>query len=172
MSTAQATHAAAAGESTDAITLLRCEHVQTAELFEAYAAMVAQGAAGTTRRRLADLICKMLTVHERLETQLFYPVVREWLANPALLDTVLNDHVAIARLVTQLQASRPAQPGYDSSVARLGRLVQEHAGFEEEAVFAPLCRQGLGLQELGAVVLRWREHLLSADPTGARPAPH
>jgi hypothetical protein len=50
--------------------------------------------------------------------------------------------------------------------------VHEHTGFEEDAVFAPLCRQGLGLQELGAVLLRWRENLLAAAPTDALLASH
>lgn len=164
--TGTSAHRSHAGEL-DALAMLRHDHQQLDELFQAYARMVQQAAPEATRRRLASLICSTLVVHDRLETQLFYPLAREAMRNPAPVDRAREEHLLIGRLVAQIQTTRPSHRGYDQRVARLERLLREHMHFEDEAIFATLQRQGVRFGDLGTVLARWREHLLAHPERGA-----
>ena len=67
----------AAAKSTDAITLLKTEHVEVKACFKAYQKLVDLEADADERQQLAAQICSMLTVHATIEEDFFpRPVVR------------------------------------------------------------------------------------------------
>ncbi len=149
--------------SRDALELLRSDHEQTEELFAAYEKMVLQSAPVGTRLRLAELICAMVTVHDALETEIFYPAVRRGLADSLAIDVALADHVALRHLVGQIKTAKAERAGYDDLIAHLGQQLRAHVRFEERSIFDRLRRERLDLHHLDSVLGRWRQELLSSD---------
>ena len=146
----------------DAIDWLREDHEQTEELFAAYAQMVRQAAPDGTRQRLAAWICTTLTICDTLETELFYPAARAALADPAAVDSALDDHVQLRTLVSEVRAAQPAQADYDERVARVGRWLHDHVRFEEGVLFVALRRRGATLDGLALALAQRRRQLLVA----------
>ena len=63
----------------DAITILRADHQRIEKLFASFERT--GGRARKTRRRLVDRMAVDLTVHTTLEEHVFYPLVRQSVAD-------------------------------------------------------------------------------------------
>jgi len=75
------------GSALDALAFLNRDHRELAELFDRYA-LARRTLAAPERRALALKICTALTLHARLEDELFYPTVRK---NVSGVDELIND---------------------------------------------------------------------------------
>jgi iron-sulfur cluster repair protein YtfE (RIC family) len=137
--------------STDAIVLLKDEHKEIRKTFRAFESTGDR--ALSAKGRLVDRIIELLTIHTYLENEVMYPRVRALL--PEVEDDVLEsyeEHHVADVLVLELSLMKPGDERFTAKTTVLIENVEHHME-EEEQVWFPKVRAGLGrkqLQEIGA----------------------
>jgi cytochrome P450 len=145
--------------SPDAIDLLDADHLSIHALFQAYRELVRAGAPALQRRSLAEQVCMELTIHARIEEELFYPAAREALRDDVPLDAAEDDHARQRELVAQILTTAPENSLYDARVAALAEYVERHVRQEREEVFNRVHASRLDLQALARSITVRREEL-------------
>ena len=143
----------------DAIDLLDADHLSVHAMFESYRDLVRKNAPALQRRALAEEICMELTIHARLEEELFYPAVRDALADDELLDEQEDQHGSQREFVAQILAAAPEDELYDARVAVLAEYVERHVRQEREQVFNRVLASRLDLQSLARSLTIRKEEL-------------
>lgn len=148
--------------SPDAIALLIADHDEVRELFDAYEALVADGADDDERRAVAEQICRLLAVHAAVEAEIFYPAARAAGDLDDLVDEAEDEHASMQELIEQIEALSPADERYDGTVLVLSEVVEQHV-LEEEGELFPRLRgsPAFDRQELGERIDARRQDLLS-----------
>lgn len=145
----------------DAIDLLDADHLNAHAMFEAYRDLVRRRATPLQRRALAEEICIELTIHAKLEEELFYPAVREALRDDELVDESEDQHGSQRELIAQILAMPAEDELYDARVAVLADYVARHVRQEREQVFNRVLASPLDLQALGRSMSVRKEELKS-----------
>jgi hypothetical protein len=143
----------------DAIDLLDADHLGVHALFESYRELVRTRAGALQRRALAEEICMELTIHARLEEELFYPAVRDCLRDDDLLDESEEQHGSQREFIAQILAGSPEDELYDARVAVLAEYVERHVRQEREQVFNRVLASRLDLQSLARSLTIRKEEL-------------
>jgi hypothetical protein len=146
-------------QAPDAIDLLDADHLAVHALFESYRDLVRRRAPALKRRALAEEICMELTIHARLEEELFYPAVREALHDEELLDEAEEQHGSQREFVAQILATSPDDALYDARVAVLSDYVERHVRQEREQVFNRVLASRMDLQSLARSLTVRKEEL-------------
>lgn len=146
-------------QAPDAIDLLDADHLAVHGLFQAYRELVRTGAPALQRRTLAEEICIELTIHARLEEELFYPAVREALRDDELVDEAEDQHGSLRESIAQILAMAPEDPLYDARVVQLAEYVERHVHQEREQVFNRVLAARMDLQALGRSIGERKEEL-------------
>lgn len=146
-------------QAPDAIDLLDADHLAMHARFQAYKELVRTGAGAPQRRALAEEICMELTIHARLEDELFYPAVRTALRDDELVDQVEDQQDGQRELVAQILSTPADDALYDARVAVLADYVERHVRQEREQVFNRVLASRLDLQSLGRSITVRREEL-------------
>ena len=135
--------------SDDALALLKADHKAVAELFSEYL----RGDVNEARKiELVEEICDALTIHMRIEEEIFYPAARRALADEgeAAIEEAEVEHDGIRSLVEQLKTALPGDDHFDAKVKVLSEYVSHHVREEENDLFPKVVRTSLDLDELGA----------------------
>lgn len=151
----------------DAIELLDADHRAAKALFDDFAQLSKHHAGGAKRKALAEQICLELTIHLRLEEEIFYPPVREAIRDDDLLDEAEVEHAGAKELIGQILAMKPDDELYDAKVTVLGEYIQHHVKEEREQMFPKVRKCGIDLAHLGEQ-LRVRRQELQAVPEALR----
>jgi cytochrome P450 len=146
-------------QAPDAIDLLDADHLSVHALFQSYRELVRAGAPALQRRALAEEICMELTIHARLEEELFYPAVREAFDDDDLVDAAGEQHGSQREFVAQILATSPDDELYDAHVAVLAEYVERHVRHEREQVFNRVLASRLDLQSLARSLTIRKEEL-------------
>lgn len=146
-------------QAPDAIDLLDADHLAIHALFQSYRELVRQRAPALKRRALAEEICMELTIHARLEEELFYPAVREALQDEDLLDEAQEQHGSQREFVAQILATSPEDELYDARVAVLADYVERHVRQEREEVFNRVLASRVDLHSLARSLTIRKEEL-------------
>jgi hemerythrin superfamily protein len=153
--------AGAAGDAEDALALLSADHSEVAQLFEEYADLADADGSDADRRALVAEICLQLTVHSRLEEEMFYPAVRQALGENELVEEAEAEHRGIEEAMDDLRAMDPADEGYDERVDVLRESVEHHVAEEEGSMFPMVLDSSLDIDRLGEQMAARREELLA-----------
>ena len=147
----------AAAKRQDVISLLRADHKLVQDLFDKFE----KTRSDDRKASLAERICAELTMHARLEEEIFYPAVREAFreADIDLLDEAQVEHAGAKDLVAQIEASAAGEELFDAKVTVLGEYVKHHVKEEENEMFPKVRKTKLDLQELGERLLRRKAEL-------------
>ena len=151
--------------STDAIVMLKNDHQEIRRAFKAFED--AGENAHKTKGKLVDRIVELLTVHTYLENEVMYPRVRELV--PDLEDDVLEsyeEHHVVDVLCVELTMMSPDHERFEAKTTVLIESVEHHIE-EEEKVWFPKVREGLGRQQLQEIGDRMLE-LRTSAPTSPR----
>lgn len=143
----------------DAIDLLDADHLEVHALFQAYRELVRTRAPALQRRTLAEEICLELTIHAKLEQELFYPAMREALHDDDVADAAEEQHGGERELIARILASAPEDPLYDQRVAALAEHVVRHVREEREQVFNRALASQLDLASMARAITTRREEL-------------
>jgi hypothetical protein len=146
-------------QAPDAIDLLDADHLQVHALFQSYRELVRTAAPPLQRRTLAEEICMELTIHAKLEEELFYPAVREALDDDALVDEAEDQHGSQREFIAHIYATSPEDPLYDARVAVLAEYVERHVRLEREQAFNRALAARLDLQSLARAITVRKEEL-------------
>ena len=146
-------------QAPDAIDLLDADHLAVHALFQSYRELVRTRAPALQRRALAEEICMELTIHAKLEEELFYPAVREALHDDELVDEAEDQHGSQREFVAQILATSPDDELYDARVAVLSEYVERHVRQEREQVFNRALAARVDLQSLGRAINVRKEEL-------------
>jgi hemerythrin-like domain-containing protein len=133
-------------EVLDALTLLRSDHETVAELFEDFDA-----ASEDEKQDIAVDICGALTIHAKIEEEIFYPAAREVLQeeDAELVNEADVEHGAVRQLVAQIEAMDGDDHHFAAMVTVLGEYVKHHVEEEENELFPKLQETELDLVALG-----------------------
>ena len=146
-------------QAPDAIDLLDADHLAVHALFQSYRELVKHRAPALKRRALAEEICMELTIHARLEEELFYPAVREALQDDDVMDEAEEQHGSQREFVAQILATSAEDELYDARVAVLAEYVERHVRQEREQVFNRMLASRLDLQSLARSLTVRKEEL-------------
>ena len=105
----------------DACELLDADHLAVKHLFVDYArlAFAGEDAAAKDKLALARKICSELTVHARIEEEIFYPALRGAIDAPELLDEARAEHQEAKAMIAQIEQMAAADGAMDDLVAEL-----------------------------------------------------
>lgn len=144
----------------DAIKLLKDDHRQVEEWFDAFEST--NGAA--RKQKLATQICLALQVHRQIEEEIFYPACREAGVEEDMMDEADVEHDGAQRLIDEIEAGRPGDDHWDAKVTVLGEMVRHHVKEEEkrDGMFAKAREAGLDLKELGADLKARKDELMKS----------
>lgn len=152
----------------DAIAMLKADHKKVKGLFSRFAKIKERGAE-EDKAALTRQICSELTVHARLEEEIFYPAVREAIDDDDLMDEADVEHAGVKQLIAQLEAMQPGDDLYDAKVTVLGEQVEHHVEEEEQEMFAKVKKARVDTATLGEE-LRERKMELLAETERPRPS--
>ena len=138
----------AESKSQDAIALLKQDHRNVEELFAKF-----EKASGDGRKQdLAKEICLELSVHAKIEEEIFYPAC-EGKVDEDLLKESYVEHDGAKLLIAEIMAGEPkADEYYDAKVKVLQEEIEHHVEEEEkrmEGLFAQARRADLDMDVLG-----------------------
>lgn len=124
----------------DACDLLDDDHKAVKKMFKEYAELIelpgsTKKPALDKRRELANKICIELTVHTKLEEEIFYPPVRKAIKDDLLMNEAEVEHEGAKGLIAQIQNMDPADAMFDARVTVLGEYVDHHVKEERTEMF-------------------------------------
>jgi Hemerythrin HHE cation binding domain len=146
-------------EKPDAIALLKADHRKVEGLFAQYEAATGKG----KKQQLAEQICMELTVHTKIEEDVFYPAC-EGAVEQDLLDEAYVEHDGAKVLIAEIEAGSPDDEYYDAKVKVLSEMIEHHVGEEEarvEGMFSQARKAGLDMDALGEKMAAEKARLIA-----------
>ena len=147
----------------EATALLRADHKKVSELFAQY-----EKARATSRKQaIVAQICTALTVHARIEEEIFYPAVKAALKDHELVPEANVEHAAVKDLIAQVEGVVPDGEMFDARIKVMSEFVKHHVKEEQNEMFPKARSSKLDLVELGARLAARKQELLAstASPT-------
>lgn len=164
---------AAEQDGADAVSALVADHREVKSLFKQYQSLAEAKAAAEERELLASQICVLLTVHTRIEEEIFYPEARSSLGDDGedLLDEAQVEHAGAKNLIRELKGMTADEELYDAKVKVLGENVDHHVEEEETELFPKVRKSSMDLNDIGARMEARKEELM-ASPEALEPLPN
>ena len=157
----------AASQTLDAVALLKADHRKVEDLFAKF-----ESAKGDGRKKaLAEQICLELTVHTKIEEDVFYPAC-EGKVEEDLLKEAYVEHDSAKVLIAEIGAGGPDDAFYDAKVKVLSEMIEHHVKEEEqrdEGMFAQARKADLDMNALGEKMAEEKARLTAAYKDGALP---
>ena len=145
----------------DAIAMLTADHKKVKGLFDDFQKLKAQDDSGDARAALVTHICQELTVHARLEEEIFYPAVRNAIEDGDLMDEAAVEHSCAKELIAQLEEMDPEDDLYDAKVTVLGEQIVHHVKEEEGDMFVKAKKSKLDTEVVGEEMARRKTALMA-----------
>ena len=159
----------ATAEKLDAIALLKADHRKVEDLFAKFEAAKGDG----KKQALAEQICMELTVHTKIEEDVFYPAC-EGKVEDDLLKEAYVEHDGAKVLIAEIEAGGPDDEFYDAKVKVLSEQIEHHVEEEEkrvEGMFAQARKAGLNMDALGETMAAEKKQLIANYRAGGLPTP-
>jgi hemerythrin superfamily protein len=153
----------------DAIALLKADHRKVEELFASFEAARGDG----KKKALAEQICMELTIHTKIEEDIFYPAC-EGAVDEDLLKEAHVEHDGAKVLIAEIEAGGAGDDFYDAKVKVLSEMIEHHVGEEEKRVdgmFSQARAAGLDMDSLGEKIAAEKQQLMAAYKDGGLPTP-
>jgi hypothetical protein len=146
----------------DAIDLLDADHLAVHALLQSWRELVHTHATALQRRSLAEEICLELTLHAKLEEELFLPAMREALRDPQLAEDADDLHAAQRECIARILCTPPEDALHGARMALLAQSFEHHVRTQREQVFNRALAARLDLQGLARAISARREELRAA----------
>jgi hemerythrin-like domain-containing protein len=147
----------------DACSLLDADHRKVKKMFGEYETLTnsKSATAGEKKRELAKEICLELTVHAKIEEEIFYPALREAIKETDLLDEAEVEHGTAKDLIAQLEEATDADEMFDAKVKVLGEYIDHHVKEERNEIFVKArAAKGLDLVAMRDQLTARKEELM------------
>jgi hemerythrin superfamily protein len=145
----------------DAIGLLKADHRQVEQWFEAFE----KTKSAAKKQDLAARICKALTVHTKIEEEIFYPAFLQATEDKDMHHEAEIEHAGAKNLIAQIAQSGPDDDYYDSKVKVLSEMIKHHVKEEEQrgGMFAEAKQSDMDLATLGAQLAARKKELMATQ---------
>ena len=156
-------------KSQDAIALLKADHRTVEDLFAQFEKAGDDG----KKQKLALQICAELTVHAKIEEEIFYPAC-EGKVEEDLMREAYVEHDGAKVLIAEIEAGEPSDEYYDAKVKVLQEQIEHHVEEEEqrmEGMFAQARKAGLDMDALGDELASRKEQLMAEIEAAGPPKP-
>jgi hemerythrin superfamily protein len=142
-----------------ALQLLKADHEEVKVLFDEFEDTDEPRERDVVARRLRGL----LTVHARIEEELFYPALRETLDDDdqALLEEAAVEHETAREMIAKLETGDVDVGRYAALVKVLGEYVRHHVDEEEDELFPRARAAKLDQASLAAAMLERKQALMT-----------
>jgi hypothetical protein len=153
----------------DAIALLKADHRKVEGLFEYFESASGDG----KKRKIAEQICMELSVHTKIEEEIFYPACMGKVAEDDLNEAYV-EHDGAKTLIAEIEAGGPDDSFYDAKVKVLSEMIEHHVGEEEqrsEGIFAQAKKGGVDMDAIGAELAARKQALTAEYKAGGTPKP-
>ena len=133
--------------SQDAITLLKADHRKVEDLFSDFE----EAKTPAQRKKLAQQICLELTVHTKIEEEIFYPAVKGKIEQDTVTEAYV-EHDSAKVLIAEIESTDPKDEYYQSKVHVLSEQIKHHVHEEEKylrGMFSQAKRADVDLDALG-----------------------
>jgi len=147
---------ASASKTADAIKLLREDHREVKTWFKQYEKLNKE----TEKEELARKICAALTVHAKIEEEIFYPALRKSIDDEELLDEAEVEHASAKQLIAEILSMSPQDHLFDAKVKVLGEYVMHHVQEEEQEMFPEARKSDVDLDALGVKLSKRKSELM------------
>jgi len=160
-----------ANAKTDALSMLKTDHAAVKDLFKLFNALAeASAPAHRKKQTIALKICKELTVHAKIEEEIFYPAARAALGRDEapMMDEADVEHASCKELISQIESMEPGADHYDAKVIVLGEYINHHVKEEEGEMFPKVRKAKLDIKAVGEqLAVRKKELMASYSPEKA-----
>jgi hemerythrin superfamily protein len=149
-----------AGITRDAIAMLEADHKKVQKAFKDFETLKESG----KKRDKATIVqqtCNDLTVHTKIEEEIFYPAVRKAIKDGAVMDEATVEHAGAKSLIAQLKSMQPGDDLYDAKFTVLGANVNHHIKEEQNEMFPKVRKTKLDLTVLGQQIAQRKAQLES-----------
>jgi hemerythrin superfamily protein len=156
-------------KSQDAIALLKADHRTVEDLFAQFEKASGDG----KKQKLALQICAELTVHAKIEEEIFYPAC-EGKVEDDLIREAYVEHDGAKVLIAEIEGGAPSDEYYDAKVKVLQEQIEHHVQEEEqrmEGMFAQARKAGLDMDALGNELATRKEELMAEIKATGLPKP-
>jgi len=147
----------------DALDLLMQDHREVESLFREFESLEQDDA--DDAGQIIETVCMELTMHDRLETEIFYPAVRDAAASEEfhdLIEDAEDAHETVRDLIEKLDDMDEDDEKRDVYFADLSENVKHHVESEETELFPKLkTLKGLDLVAVGAEMQKRKTELMA-----------
>jgi hypothetical protein len=149
-------------QAPDAIDLLDGDHLAVHALLLSWRELLCTHASPLQRRSLAEEICLELTIHAKIEEELFHPAMREALRDPQLAEDAEDLHARQRECIAQVLCTAAEDALHQARMALLAECFEQHVRSQREQVFNRALAARLDLQSLGRAIAARRQELRAA----------
>ena len=132
----------------DAFALLTADHKRVRSLFKEFESLKDEGD-DDRKAALVETICNELTVHARVEEEIFYPALREVIEDEDLMDEADIEHASAKQLIAQIEQLQVGGDHYDATVTVLSEYIDHHVKEEECEMFSKARKADIDSAVLG-----------------------
>ena len=132
----------------DAFALLTADHKRVKSLFKEFESLKDEGD-DDRKAALVETICNELTVHARVEEEIFYPALREVIEDEDLMDEADIEHASAKQLIAQIEQLQVGGDHYDATVTVLSEYIDHHVKEEEGEMFSKARKADIDSAVLG-----------------------
>lgn len=151
----------------DAIALLKEDHRTVEKLFDDFEKAKGEG----RKEKLARQICLELTVHTKIEEEIFYPACEGKIEEDMLKEAKV-EHDSAKLLIAEIEGgSGQSDDFFDAKVQVLGEQVEHHVKEEEGELFKEVRKADIDLKALGEQLAERKNELLKEYKASGVPEP-
>lgn len=154
-------------ETKDAIALLEEDHRAVEKLFKEFEAAKGEG----RKEKLARRICLELSIHAKIEEEIFYPAAKGRIEEDLLKEAYV-EHDAAKLLIAEIEAgSGGSDDFFDAKVQVLSEEIEHHVQEEEKKLFPQARKADLDLERLGKQLATRKTELMKDFKKSGVPEP-
>jgi len=150
-------------DAANAIELLKQDHRTVEDLFEQFEKLKDDDEEAAAE--IIESVCAELQIHDKLETEIFYPAVREEAETEEiedLLDEAEVEHETVRELIEKIEGLEWEDEKLHAHFTVLSEYVKHHVKEEEQEMFPKLRElENLDLESLGAEMAERKAELIA-----------
>jgi hemerythrin-like domain-containing protein len=151
----------------DAIALLKEDHRAVEKLFKDFESAKGDG----RKEKLARQICLELTVHTKIEEEIFYPACEGKIEEDMLKEAKV-EHDSAKLLMAEIEGgSGQSDDFFDAKVQVLSEQIEHHVEEEENELFKEVRKAEIDLKALGEQLATRKRELLKEYKADGVPEP-
>ena len=144
----------------DAIELLKQDHREVEGLFKEFEKLEEDGEEAV--EQVIATACTELEIHDKLETEVFYPAVREQADEDVedLLNEAEVEHKGVRELIQTIKGMDPSDEKRNAHFTVLMEYVKHHVKEEEKEMFPKLKKLDIDMQQIGTQMKERKAELM------------